>query len=218
MLDRYLFFLFLNLLGLLCDLLNNPHNEDEQLTSQGNVVSAQHKFAAKDELDLITAVKAGDKLAYHQLYKQYIGQVYGLCYRLTADKMLAEDAAQEVFIQLWRKIGNYQGESRFSTWLHTVTSNITISYLRKQRGWFSRVLNFESAIENSQVDQGCSSSVDIERYILRLPQRARIVFVLHAIEGYRHEEIAQMTKMAVGSSKAQFHRAKHLLEGWMSEE
>ena len=195
---------------------------------QGNVVAAQHKFATKSEWDLIQAVQGGDKQAYNRLYREYIGQVYGLCYRLTGEKMLAEDAAQEVFIQLWRKIGNFKGDSKFSTWLHTVTSNITISYIRKQKGWLQKMFNIEDFVA---MDGGAglpgaglleaeesSSTVDIERYVARLPERARLVFVLHAIEGYRHEEVATMTNMAVGTSKAQFHRAKQLLKEWMGYE
>jgi RNA polymerase sigma-70 factor (ECF subfamily) len=185
------------------------------LTDQGNVVAAQHKFATKDEGALILAVQQGDKRAYHTLYQRYIGQVYGLCYRLTGEKMLAEDAAQEVFIQLWRKIGNFSGQSKFSTWLHTVTSNITISYIRKQRGWLHKMFNLEDSSAANEVAEQSAGEVDLEAYIVRLPERARIVFVLHAIEGYRHEDIAAMTNMAVGSSKAQFHRAKQLLKEWM---
>jgi RNA polymerase sigma-70 factor (ECF subfamily) len=116
------------------------------LNNQGNVVAAQHKFATKSEWDLIKAVQDGDKQAYNRLYQAYIGQVYGLCYRLTGEKMLAEDAAQEVFIQLWRKIGNFNGDSKFSTWLHTVTSNITISYIRKQKGWLQKMFNIEDSV------------------------------------------------------------------------
>jgi RNA polymerase sigma-70 factor (ECF subfamily) len=123
-----------------------------------------------------------------------------------------------VFIQLWRKIGNYKGESKFSTWLHTVTANITISYLRKQRGWLQRMFNIEDSVAMYQTAQASSAEVDLESYIVRLPQRARIVFVLHAIEGYRHEEVAEMTNMAVGSSKSQFHRAKQLMKEWMGYE
>jgi RNA polymerase sigma-70 factor (ECF subfamily) len=193
------------------------------LNNQGNVVAAQHKFATKSEWDLIKAVQGGDKQAYNRLYQQYIGQVYGLCFRLTGEKMLAEDAAQEVFIQLWRKIGNFKGDSKFSTWLHTVTSNITISYIRKQKGWLQKMFNIEDFVAMNggaglPEAEESSSSVDIESYVARLPERARLVFVLHAIEGYRHEEIATMTNMAVGSSKAQFHRAKHLLKEWMGYE
>lgn len=188
------------------------------MTTQGNVVAAEHKFTSKSEWHLIQAVQNGDKQAYNRLYQEYIAQVYGLCFRLTGEKMLAEDAAQEVFIQLWRKIGNFKGDSKFSTWLHTVTSNITISYLRKQRGWLQKMFNIEESVVMFAEAEASSSNVDLESYIVRLPERARIVFVLHAIEGYRHEEIATMTNMAVGSSKAQFHRAKQLLKEWMGYE
>ena len=188
------------------------------MTIQGNVVDAEHKFAIKSEWDLIKAVQAGDKQAYNRLYQAYIGQVYGLCYQLAGEKMLAEDATQEVFIQLWRKIGNFKGDSKFSTWLHTVTANITISYIRKQKGWLQKMFNIEDSVAMNALAEESSSSVDIESYVVRLPDRARIVFVLHAIEGYRYEEIATMTHMAVGSSKAQFHRAKQLLKQWMGYE
>ena len=77
------------------------------------------------------------------------------------------------------------------------------------------MMNLDDSVAMQQVAETSSSSVDIESHILRLPERARVVFVLHAIEGYRHEEIATMTNMAVGSSKAQFHRAKQLLQEWM---
>lgn len=167
---------------------------------------------------MIQAVQQGDRQAYQKLYQTHIGQVYGLCYRLTADHALAEDAAQEVFIQLWRKIGNYKGDSKFSTWLHSVTSNITISYLRKQKGWMQRMFNIENTEAMNEKAEESTASVDLESYIVRLPERARVVFVLHAIEGYRHEDIATMTNMAVGSSKAQFHRAKALLKEWMGYE
>ena len=188
------------------------------MNTQGNVVSAQRAFEDKSERDLIKAVQQGDKKAYQTLYQTYIGQVYGLCFRLTSDKSLAEDAAQEVFIQLWRKMGNYKGDSKFSTWLYTVTSNITISYLRKQRGWVKRMFNIEDSEANFYAAEQSTDLSELERHVARLPERARIVFVLHAIEGYRHEDIASMMNMAVGSSKAQFHRAKQLLKEWMGYE
>lgn len=182
------------------------------------VVDAKHQFVDKDKMALISAVQNGDKHAYHLLYQAHVGQVYGLCYRLTGDKMLAEDATQEVFIQLWKKIGNFKGQSQFSTWLHSVTSNVTISYLRKQKSWVHRMFNLETSSAMTQLADECVSNVDIEAYIIRLPERARIVFVLHAIEGFRHEQIAHMTGMALGTSKAQFHRAKKLLKEWMGYE
>lgn len=169
-------------------------------------------FTVKKKSALIADVKAGDKHAFKLLYQQHIGRVYALCYRMTGEKNMAEDAAQEVFIQLWRKIANYDGNSQFSTWLHSVTANVTISYMRKQRGWFQRMLNIELSGVSEPVAPQQPDNEDLEKHIRALPERARLVFVLHAVEGYRHEEIAKMLNMAVGSSKAQLHRAKGLLK------
>lgn len=169
-------------------------------------------FTVKKESALIADVKAGDKHAFKLLYQQHIGRVYAMCYRMTGEKNMAEDAAQEVFIQLWRKIANYDGNSQFSTWLHSVTANVTISYMRKQRGWFQRMLNIELSGVSEPVAPQQPDNEDLEKHIRALPERARLVFVLHAVEGYRHEEIAKMLNMAVGSSKAQLHRAKGLLK------
>ncbi len=188
------------------------------MNTKSNVVSAEQAFSEKRESALIQAVQQGDKQAFQALYELYIGQVYGLCLRLTGERGLAEDAAQEVFIQLWRKIGNFQGQSKFSTWLHTVTSNITISYLRKQRSWVKRMFNIEDSEAAHFASEESMDLQGLDQHIVRLPERARIVFVLHAIEGYRHEEIADMMGMAVGSSKAQFHRAKGLLKEFMGYE
>ncbi|MCY7296531.1 RNA polymerase sigma factor [Alteromonas sp. a30] len=145
----------------------------------------------------------------------HVGRVYALALRLTGQASMAEEATQEVFIQVWSKLKNYRGDSRFSTWLHSVASNVTISYLRAQKGFWQNLFNIEDSEVASKPAQQCAGSVDLEAYIQRLPERARLVFVLHALEGYRHEDIAEMMDMAVGSSKAQFHRAKQLIKAWM---
>ena len=181
------------------------------------VIDAKQTFNQAQELALVSAAKAGDKPAFKKLYDTHVSRVYALCVRLTADKALAEDATQEVFIQLWRKLDNFDGQSRFTTWLHSVTSNIAISYMRKQKGWFQKMFNIEDAGLSEKSDAGSTDDVDLDHYIQRLPERARMVFVLHAIEGYRHEDIADMLSIAVGSSKAQFHRAKQLLTEWMTD-
>lgn len=170
------------------------------------------------ELSLtITAVKNGDKAAFKRLYLDHINMVYGLCLRLCADKALAEDATQEVFIQLWQKIGTFDGKSKFSTWLHSVASNICISYIRKQRGWWHKMISIVNESDHQQADHGNIADTEFESYIYRLPERARWVFVLHAIEGYRHEEIAKILSMATATSKVQFHRARKMMEDWINE-
>lgn len=171
-----------------------------------------------NEQAIVLAAKAGDRKAFKLLYDSHVGRVYALCYRLTGDKGLAEDATQEVFIQLWKKLHNFHGQSRFATWLHSVTANVTVDYMRKQRGWIQRMFNLESSRAMKFEAAPASCDVNLEALILRLPERARMVFVLHAIEGYRHDEIAVMLSIAVGSSKAQLHRAKQLLKQWMGFE
>ena len=184
-------------------------------SSQGSIVDANDAFGQAQEKAIIERARQGDKNAFQQLYEMHSGRVYTLCLRLTGDRGIAEDATQEVFIQLWRKLDSYQAQSKFSTWLHSVTANVTVSYLRKQRSWLQRMFNLEDSGVEQRAGEQSSDSVDLETLVMKLPERARMVFVLHAIEGYRHEDIAQMLDMAVGSSKAQFHRAKQLLKEWM---
>lgn len=168
---------------------------------------------------LIRAAQQGDRQAYQALYEQYHRRVYALCYRLTADTGLAEDATQEVFIQLWRKLNAYAWQSRFTTWLHSVATNITLSYMRKQKSWVVRMLNIETSPEGQELDANrCTSEIDLEALIVRLPERARVVFVLHAVEGYRHDEIATLLNIATGTSKTQFHRARRMLTQWLEGE
>ena len=135
---------------------------------------------------------------------------------MLADKDSAEDVCQEVFVQLWQKISNFRGESKFSTWLHSVATNIVLGHIRKNKTWIQRIFSIEEqAIEDATVEMPDCSNLD--KKIQTLRERARLVFVLFAIEGYRHEEIANILGMAVGTSKAQHHRARGLLRESLSE-
>ena len=184
------------------------------------------KIVPQDELEKewITQAKRGSQQDFYHLYEKYHKKIYALCWRMLADKDSAEDVCQEVFVVLWQKINNFRGESKFSTWLHSVATNVILSHLRKQKNWLQRVFS----IENQTVEQKNATEIKVEladdsmldeldRHISRLPERARLVFVLFAVEGYRHEEIAKMLKMAVGSSKSQYHRARTLLREWLNE-
>lgn len=167
------------------------------------------------ELNLIAAVKQGDRNAFHQLYERHSGKVYALCYRLTGHKEMAEDATQEVFIQAWNKIQHFREESQFSTWLHTITANTTITYMRKHKSWLNRFINLANNHNDDFHTDTTNSLLELDQYIVRLPDQSRLVFVLHAIEGYRHEEIADKLNIAVGTSKSHLHRAKSLLKQWL---
>jgi RNA polymerase sigma-70 factor (ECF subfamily) len=189
----------------------------QELDTDARAQTHDEDVGETSEQDLIERVKLQDKAAFKQLYDMHMPRVYALCCRLCADRSQAEDATQEVFIQLWRKIDNFKGDSKFSTWLHSVASNITVSYIRKQRGWWQKMFNIEDSNVNERVAEASFTDTDFEKLVYRLPERARMVFVLHAIEGYRHEQVADMLDMAVGTSKAQFHRARQLIEEWIDE-
>ncbi|GAA5132441.1 RNA polymerase sigma factor [Thalassotalea piscium] len=178
------------------------------------VIHAETQFSQNDEDKLISAVQQGDQQAFHQLYLRYYKRMYALCWRMLADKDSAEDVCQEIFVQLWQKIYLFKGESKFSTWLHSVATNIVLGHLRKQKNWLQKVFSIEDkGIEDTTVEM--AELPELDKKIMRLPERARLVFVLFAIEGYRHEEIAGMLGMAVGSSKSQYHRARSLLRQWV---
>jgi len=183
------------------------------------VIDAQELFTVDPEHEIIARAKQGDQQAFHQLYQSYHRRIYALCWRMLADKDSAEDVCQEVFVQLWQKINNFRGESKFTTWLHSVATNIVLGHLRKQKNWLQRIFSIEDhkTVEATVELQDDFEISRLDKQIQRLPERARLVFVLFAVEGYRHEEISTMLGMAVGSSKSQYHRAKSLLRESLSE-
>lgn len=174
---------------------------------------------ADSEAVLIAQSKQRNQNAFKRLYDKYLGKVYGLCLRMTGSRQLAEEATQEVFIQVWRKIDTFKGDSSFSTWLHSLTANTTISYMRKQKNWLQRMVHSDDYEEMAQqLPAGAATDEQhLQACLARLPERARLVFVLHAIEGYRQEEIAISLGIAVGTVKAQFHRARELMENWLGD-
>lgn len=180
------------------------------------VIEASERFTQDEELKLVSQAQSGDQHAFHQLYELHHKRVYGLCWRMLADKSSAEDVTQEVFVQVWQKLTSFQGNSKFTTWLHSVTTNIVLSHLRKHKNWLQRVFSIEDQVVEEHGEEMQEVS-QIDKHIMKLPERARLVFVLFAVEGYRHEEIGGMLNMAVGSSKAQYHRAKTLLKAMLEE-
>lgn len=174
---------------------------------------------ADSEPMLIAQARQRNQHAFRRLYDRYLGKVYGLCLRMTGSRQMAEEATQEVFIQVWRKIDTFAGDSSFSTWLHSLAANTTISYLRKQKNWLQRMVvtdDYEHMAQ--QLPAGAATDEEhLHACLARLPERARLVFVLHAIEGYRQEEIASSLGIALGTVKAQFHRARELMERWLGD-
>ena len=167
-----------------------------------------------DPTDLIHRAQQGDRAAFEALYRAHAGRVYALCLRLTADRALAEERTQDAFVRAWERLATFRGESAFSSWLHRLTVNEVLLGRRAERRREQRVVTSDdpAALERpGAADTSSGSALDLEYAVAALPAGAREVFVLHDVEGYRHEEIAELTGIAVGTSKAQLFRARRLL-------
>lgn len=156
--------------------------------------------------------------AFEELYRRHVNRVYAICYRMTADQVRAELLTQDAFVQVWEKLGSFRGESAFGTWLHRLTVNVVLQDLRsRRRERDRRALQGEQEPAERHVADSPDARLDLERAIATLPEGARTVFVLHDIEGFTHEEIAEHLGIAVGTTKAQLHRARKLLRGVLSK-
>ena len=163
--------------------------------------------------DLISAAQLGDQAAFRSLYELSVDRVYALCLRIAADPALAEELTQDVFVRVWEKLSTFKGESAFSTWLHRLAVNVVLSEKRARGRREKRVFPAGELedLERPGTAPIPGNRMDLEQAIASLPPGARAVFVLHDIEGYQHEEIAEMSGLAAGTSKAQLFRARRLL-------
>jgi RNA polymerase sigma-70 factor, ECF subfamily len=179
----------------------------------GAIPAASHEEKRRQEQPLIRRAQDGDMAAFEQLYRDHVGRVFAVCMRLCGDASLAEELAQEAFVRAWQKLGSFRGESAFSSWLYTLAVNTALTERRSRRRRTSRVVTTDdlSAFDKPGRPPGPEHGFDLERALAQLPPGARAVLVLHDVEGYKHQEIAEMTGIAEGTSKAQLHRARRLL-------
>jgi RNA polymerase sigma-70 factor, ECF subfamily len=175
------------------------------------------KRAGLSEAEAIERAKQGDAEAFEVLYNLHKRRVYSLCLRMVANTAEAEDLAQEAFLQLFRKIGTFRGESAFSTWLHRLSVNVVLMQLRKKGLQVVPLDDTTEGEEDTQKrdygadDLQLSGSIDrlqLQRAVDRLPPGYRTVFVLHDVEGFEHNEIAGMVGCSIGNSKSQLHKAR----------
>jgi RNA polymerase sigma-70 factor (ECF subfamily) len=175
-------------------------------------------IAGLTEAEAIARAKAGDADSFAALYELHKRRVYSLCLRMTGNTAEAEDLTQEAFLQLFRKIATFRGESAFSTWLHRLAVNVVLMRLRKKG---LPEVSLEETLEPQQEDgprkeigtrdnalAGSIDRINLERAIENLPPGYRIIFVLHDVEGFEHNEIAEMMGCSVGNSKSQLHKAR----------
>lgn len=166
-----------------------------------------------DEHQLVTLSKRGDQRAYEQLYRANVGKIHALCLRLCGQREMAEDLTQEAFVKAWQRIASFRGDSAFGSWMYRLTTNLVISYMRQQTKWkYVDIEEEHFQDEDADVDSIKGESSDLERAIAGLPEQARVVLILYEFIGYQHNEISEITGLAVGTCKAHLHRAKNLLK------
>jgi len=162
---------------------------------------------------LVRRAQQGDRPAFEQLYRLHVNRVYALCLRLSDNRDEAATLTQDAFVRAWQRLGSYRGDSLLLTWLHRLTVNVVLDH---RRAWRRRdlveIADGEDPGERSRAHYDTTSTrLDIETAVATLPPGARTVFVLHEVEGYRMNEIADMTGIALGTVKSQLHRARALL-------
>jgi len=163
-----------------------------------------------EDLELVQRVCAGDPAAERALYETHVDRVYGLAYRMTGDEALARDFTQDAFLRAFDRLETYRGDAALSTWLHAVTASVVLNGMRKVK----RIRQRETNLEESRLvaDGRREAEPDLKERLARaidgLPEGYRTVFVMHDIEGYKHEEIARALGVAAGTSKSQLSRAR----------
>ena len=166
------------------------------------------------DLELAQRSAEGDSEAFEQIYRRHFRRVYALCLRMLGDPTQAEDLTQDVFVNLFNKIGSFRGESAFTTWLHRMTVNQVLMYFRKASTRSEHTTDEgETPIQIVRGTENPNAMpvvdrIALERAIAQLPPGYRTVFVLHDVEGYDHDEIARMLEVSEGTSKSQLHKAR----------
>jgi len=186
---------------------------------KGDLTDPGQRLAGDNaEAELIKKAKLGDAEAFQALYDKHKRRVYSLCLRMTSNTAEAEDLTQEAFLQLYRKIATFRGESAFSTWLHRLSVNVVLMHLRKKS---LPVVSLEETTQGGEEDTpkkdfgaedislaGSIDRLQLQRAVEDLPPGYRTIFVLHDVEGYEHNEIAAMVGCSIGNSKSQLHKAR----------
>lgn len=169
-----------------------------------------HEATASD----VALAASGDRHAFERLYHSHVNRVYSVCARMVRDRSAAEELTQDVFVRAWEKLSLFRGDAAFGTWLHRLAVNVVLNAKKSESRRQARQADDEGEIDALPQRSNASvpgASIDLETAMATLPKGARQIFVLHDVEGFKHEEIADMLHITSGGSKAQLHRARLLL-------
>jgi RNA polymerase sigma-70 factor (ECF subfamily) len=166
--------------------------------------------------DDVALAAGGDSSAFERLYRTHVARIHSLTRRMLGPHE-ADEVTQDIFVRTWQKLGQFRGESAFSTWLHRLAVNVVIERRRSFAIQRERVADDPAALDFVTVPPARADlRVDFEAAIAELPDGAREIFVLHDIEGYKHREIASMLDITSGTSKRQLHRARMLMRRFLN--
>ena len=162
---------------------------------------------------LVQRAQTGDARAFETLYRRLVGRIYALCLRMARDAQRAEELTQDVFVRAWERLGSFRGESQFTTWLHRLAVNVVLQDGRAKGRRESReeLVGDPGEYLGRVKEEFPGTRMDLERAIASLPDGARRVLILRDIYGYKYDEIAQMQDVALGTVKAQIHRARKMV-------
>ena len=181
--------------------------------SSPGVASAAQDAARRSEtgMDDVALAARGDRRAFERLYREHVSRIHSLARRMMGAEH-SEEITQDVFVRAWEKLGTFRGESAFGTWLYRLAINLILSRRSQLGTRRSRETDDEGILDTLPArSANPDAGLDFETALERLPDGARHVFVLHDVEGYKHEEIAGMLRVTAGTSKAQLHRARMIL-------
>jgi RNA polymerase sigma factor (sigma-70 family) len=175
-----------------------------------------NESALPDDAADVALAAAGDRRAFERLYRLHVNRVFSICTRMCGSRVRGEELTQDVFVRVWEKLPQFRGDAQFSTWVHRVAVNIALTDRKTEARSRKRLVEDESEtgetpLQKASVTPGWGDRMDILAALEKLPAGARKIFVLHDVEGYKHEEIADMCGITAGGSKAQLHRARLLL-------
>ena len=183
-----------------------------------------------NEFEQVQKAASGDHTVFRELFDANVSKVYSLCLRMCAgDSVQADELTQDVFVKAWQNLSAFRGDSKFPTWLHRIAVNEFLMHKRSQKRFMQRIqttddlTKFEGTHDNvsniyqSNLSASIAANIDLEKAISALPEQARVVFILHDVHGYKHDEIAEMVNIETGTSKAHLHRARKLLREELSK-
>jgi RNA polymerase sigma-70 factor (ECF subfamily) len=188
------------------------------LATDAPMPATSARCAVDPDLALVEAASAGDTAAFEALYRRHVGRIHGTVLRLVGhDHGRAEELVQDAFVRAWQTLGSFRRQSAFGTWLYRLAVNTALMALRRQAADPVRMLSDEALPDAADRPFCPAEREELERAIAALPPRARIVLVLHDVEGWRHEDIAAELAIAQGTSKAQLHHARQRMRHMLGD-